>query len=86
MELSHRYGVAGVLVAHIVCCGGLILVATGAVSLAGLTSWLTGGGLFWLAAAVLAVVGIVLWRRSARPGGNDPRKDTVTHPLHGQHK
>lgn len=85
MEPSHRYGFAGMLVAHIACCGGLVLVATGAVSLAGLASWLTGGGLFWLAAVVLAVVGIVLWRRNERPGGSDARKDTVTHILHGQH-
>lgn len=86
MEPSHRYGVAGVLAAHFVCCGGLLLVASGAVSLAGLASWLTGGGLIWLAAAVLAVVGIILWRRRGRPGNSDARKDTVTHPLHGQHK
>lgn len=86
MEPSHGYGIAGVLVAHIVCCGGLVLAATGAVSVAGLATWLTDGDLFWLAAAGLAVVGIVLWRRSARPSGNDVRKEAATHSLQGQHK
>jgi hypothetical protein len=75
MEPSHRYGIAGVLVAHIVCCGGLVLAATGAVSFAGLASW--------LAAAVLAVIGIVLWHRSALPSGSDVCNDAVTYPLHG---
>ncbi len=86
MEPLHRNGIAGVLVAHIVCCGGLVLAATGVVSFAGLASWLTGGGLFWLVAAALSVIGIVLWRRSARPGGSDVHKEAVTLPLHGQHK
>ncbi|MCT9000615.1 hypothetical protein [Chelativorans intermedius] len=86
MEPSHRYGIAGVPVAHIVCCGGLVLAATGAVSFAGFANWLVGGGLFWLVAAVLAVTGIVLWHRSARPSGSDVRTDAVTHPLPGQHK
>ncbi|MBL8580279.1 MAG: hypothetical protein JNK47_24035 [Mesorhizobium sp.] len=84
MEPSHRYGIAGVLAAHIVCCGALVLAATGVISFAGLASWLVGGGLFWLAAAVLAVVGIILWRRSVRPGGSDVHIDAVTRPLHGQ--
>lgn len=86
MEPSYRYGIAGVLVAHVVCCGGLLLVATGAISFAGLASWLSGGGNFWLAAAVLAIIGIVLWRRSVRANDNGVRKEAVTHPLHGPHK
>lgn len=85
MEPSYRYGIAGVLGAYVVCCGGLLLAASGAVSLAGLASWLTGGGLFWLV-VVLAIIGIGLWHRSARPSGSDVREDAITHPLHGPHK
>jgi membrane protein implicated in regulation of membrane protease activity len=86
MEPSHGFGVAGLLAAKIICCGALVLAATGAVSFAGIAGWLFGSGLLWLAAAVLAVVGIALWRRSARPSGNDVRKDAIAHPLHRLHK
>ncbi|MFU0505258.1 hypothetical protein [Pseudaminobacter sp. NGMCC 1.201702] len=79
MEPSHGYGLAGLLAAKIVCSCALVLAATGAISFAGHASWLTGGGLFWLAADVLAVIGIVGWRQQCS-------KDAVTHPLHGQHK
>ncbi|WP_159587667.1 hypothetical protein [Chelativorans xinjiangense] len=84
MEPSHGYGLAG-LAAKIVCCGTLVLAATGAISFASLASWLVGGGFSWLAAAVLAVIGIILWRHSARSSASDVRNGAVTHPLHGQH-
>jgi len=86
MEPSHGFGVAGLLATKIVCCGALVLAATGAISFAGVAGWLIGGSLFWLAAAVLAIIGIVLWRRSVRPSGSDVRKDAIAHPLHGLHK
>jgi len=85
MEPSHGFGVAGLLAAKIVCCGALVLAATGAISFAGIVGWLVGSGLFWLA-AVLAVIGIFLWRRSTRPSRSDARKDAIAHPLHGLHK
>ncbi len=57
-------GMTGVILAHVVCCGGIVLVATGALS--GVGTWLFGGGLIWLgAAAVLAAAGLMLWRRPA---------------------
>ena len=56
--------VTGLVLAHVVCCGGLVLVATGALS--GVGTWLFGGGLIWLgAAAVLTAAGLMLWRRPA---------------------
>ena len=52
----------GVLVAHVVCCGGIVLVATGAVG--GLGTWLLNGGATWLlVAAVVAIAILALWRR-----------------------
>ncbi len=54
----------GVGLAHVVCCGGIILVATGALS--GVGAWLLDGGLAWVGlAAVLAAAGLMLWRRPA---------------------
>ncbi len=51
----------GVLLAHVVCCGGLVLVATGALS--GIGAWFFEGGVAWLvAAALVAAAGLVLWR------------------------
>ncbi len=64
MEPSHGYGFAGLVVAKVVCCGALMLAATGAVNIAGLASWLAGGAYLWLAAAALALIGLYLWRRS----------------------
>lgn len=63
-----RGGPTTLILAHAVCCGGLVLVATGALS--GMGAWLLEGGLTWLlAAAVLAAAGLFLWRR--RTGGAD---------------
>lgn len=66
MKPSHEYGIAGLVAAKIACCGALVLAATGAVSFAGLASWLVGGVYLWLAAAALGLIGLYLWRRSAR--------------------
>ncbi len=79
MEPSNGYGLAGLLAAKIVCCGAIVLAATGAISFAGLASWLVGGGYFWLAAAVLAIVGIYLWRHRAR-------QRPVGQPIYGRRK
>ncbi len=67
-------GMAGLALAHVVCCGGILLFATGALS--GVGAWLAGGGLPWVALALaLALVlgvggGVLLWRRQrGRPAG-----------------
>ena len=52
----------GLLAAHVVCCGGIVLIATGAVG--GLGTWLADGGTTWLAVpALVAAAGLLLWRR-----------------------
>lgn len=84
MEPSNRYGPVELLAANIVCCGAIVLAATGAISFAGLVSWLVGGGYFWLAASALTVAGIYWWRRSAHVNDNEAGKGHVSHPPHGQ--
>ena len=55
----------GILAAHVVCCGGIVLIATGAVG--GLGTWLADGGTSWLlVAAVVAIAGFALWQRQRR--------------------
>jgi membrane protein implicated in regulation of membrane protease activity len=84
MEPSHRYGLAGLIAAKIVCCGALVLAATGATSLAGFASWLAGGGLFWLSVVILAIIGIYLWRRSAGKNDDNVCKARACRPLQGR--
>ncbi len=60
-------GVVAFGLAHVVCCGGLLLVATGAMS--GVGAWLLEGGLTWLLLAIvlgLAAGFLVLRRRRRR--------------------
>ncbi len=55
-------GMLGLGLVHVVCCGGLVLVVSGALS--GLGAWLSDGGLTWLALAfVVCAGGGFLWRR-----------------------
>ena len=59
----------GLALAPVVCCGGIILLTTGA--LGGVGAWLFDGGLTWLALAlVVGVGGAILWRRQ-KPSGAD---------------
>ena len=63
-----------------VCCGGLVLIATGALS--GLGTWLFDGGLIWLALAGLALVAVsgIGSARGHRQPDHYPRTvDTVKH-------
>jgi membrane protein implicated in regulation of membrane protease activity len=46
-------GLVGLIVAHTVCCGGILLAATG--SLAGASAWFLEGGAVWLALALAAI-------------------------------
>ena len=61
-------GFGALIVAKVACCGVLVLVATGVLSLNAIGTWLLEGGLIWLAlATVLAVSGVLIWR--LRTGG-----------------
>ena len=54
----------GLGLAHVVCCGGFILVVTGAAG--GLGGWLLEGGAAWLALGLAAVIaGLFIHRRRA---------------------
>ncbi len=72
-EPPKRGGMPGLMLAHVVCCGGVLLFVTGVLTL----RWLSEGGLAWLAAGAAAVaVGFWAWRRlaSARVVNADPRQ------------
>lgn len=86
MEPSSVYRLAGLLAAKIICCGALVLAASGAISFAGLPVGFSAAANFWLAAVVLAVIGIVLWRRNARLDDDDVRKGSVSLPVFGRRK
>ncbi len=60
MEDEPRRGRLGALIAaKVVCCGGMVLVITGGLSLNAIGAWLLDGGLAWLAlAAVFLVAGV----------------------------
>ena len=58
-------GLAGLIAAKIVCCGTLVLAATGALS--GVGGWLMDGGLVWLVPiAAFAIAGWAILRRRTR--------------------
>ena len=52
-------GLGALIAAKLVCCGGLVLVITGGLSLNAIGAWILDGGLAWLAlAAVFLVAGV----------------------------
>ena len=57
------------ILAHVVCCGGLVLVATGAVG--GLGAWLLDSVQAWLGAGGIAIAVLLLWRWWRRRGVSD---------------
>ena len=63
-------GWGALIAAKIVCCGGLLLFATGVLTVNGIGTWLHGGGVIWLVLAALAVALLLLWRRQRT--GNAP--------------
>ncbi len=56
-------GWSALIAAKLVCCGGLLLFASGVLTVNGVGTWLFGGGAIWLLLGALAVALFVLWRR-----------------------
>ena len=79
MSQKPRGGIGGMALAHMVCCGGILLLATGA--LGGIGAWLTDGGYVWVGVAVGAVVVGALIRRRQAPPGERPREASVGRPV-----
>ena len=64
MSVQPKHGGLGALIAaKLVCCGGLLLFATGVLTVNGIGTWLYGGGAIWLLLGALAVALFVLRRR-----------------------
>ena len=61
-EEPNGRGLVWLLAAKVVCCGGLLLAASGALSLSSLVDWLLDGGYVWPGIAVLAGALLYLWR------------------------
>ena len=82
-DAPKRGGTIGLMLAHVVCCGGVLLFVTGALTLSGIGAWLSEGGLAWLAAGAAALV-VGFWARrrlaSARSLDADPQA-----PRRGDH-
>ncbi len=69
MTEQPKHGGWGALIAaKLVCCGGLLLFATGVLTVNGMSAWLLDGVVVWLAAAAIAAVALLLWLRR-RPRG-----------------
>ncbi len=74
-------GLSSLIAAKIVCCGGLVLAATGALSTVG--AWLTAGGYVWAgAAAGTLLVGLaLLYRRRGRADVRDDEDAALGPPV-----
>ena len=62
-ERPQHGGWGALIAAKLVCCGGLLLFATGVLTVNGIGTWLFDGGAIWLVLGGLAVTLFVLWRR-----------------------
>ncbi len=83
-DAPKRSGMSVLMLAHVVCCGGVLLFVTGALTMSAIGAWLSEGGLAWLAAGAAALaVGFWARRRLAGARGvkSDPRE---LHP--GSHR
>ncbi len=76
-DAPKRGGMSDLILAHVVCCGGVLLFVTGALTLNAIGAWLSEGGLAWLAAGAAAVA-VGFWARrrlaSARKVNANPRE------------
>lgn len=61
-DTPKRGGMSGLMLAHVVCCGGVLLFVTGALTLSVIGAWLSEGGLAWLAAGAAALA-VGFWAR-----------------------
>ena len=61
-EEPNGRGLVWLLAAKVACCGGLLLAATGALSLSSLAGWLLDGGYARFGLAALAGALLYLWR------------------------
>jgi membrane protein implicated in regulation of membrane protease activity len=61
------------ILAHVVCCGGILLFVTGILTLNAIGAWLLDGGLIWLGAGGIAIAVLLLWRRWRRRGAVSDR-------------
>ena len=79
-EQPKHDGWGALIAAKLVCCGGLLLFATGALTMNGIATWLIGGGAKWFGLGALAVALLVFWRRkkidNAPPDGRACLVDT----------
>jgi membrane protein implicated in regulation of membrane protease activity len=66
-------GFLALALAHVVCCGGLLLFVTGILTLNAIGTWLLDGGLIWLGAGGIAIAVLLLWRRWRRRGAVSDR-------------
>ncbi len=62
-EQPNHDGWGALIAAKLVCCGGLLLFATGVLTVNGIGTWLYGGGAIWLILGALAGALFVLRRR-----------------------
>jgi MYXO-CTERM domain-containing protein len=65
------------ILAKAICCGALLLAATGALS--GFGAWLFDGGLVWIALAGLALLVGLAFRRRRRQHDEACSRQTVGH-------
>ncbi len=76
MSVQPKHGGLGALIAtKLVCCGGLLLFATGVLTVNGIGTWLYGDGAIWLLLGALAVALFVLRRRLYPRVRGRPRDD-----------
>ena len=67
-EQSKHGGWGALIAAKLVCCGGLLLFASGVLTVNGIGTWLFGGAAIWLVLGALAAALFVLWRRRRTDG------------------
>ena len=81
-DAPKRGGMPGMMLAHVVCCGGVLLFVTGALSLSAIGAWLSEGGLAWLAAGAAALA-VGFWaRRRLRAANHDGPVAQGSHQAH----